>query len=301
MAKPKKNEIAFQDFNPAADQVMDLWYQDSIEFGHGCRLNIKIKNVLFHERSEYQEIVIMESERLGKMLVIDGITMLTEFDESAYHEMIAHVPLLSHPRPSRVLVIGGGDGGVVREILKHPEVEVVHLCEIDEAVVRACRKYLPSLAASFDDPKVKVFYEDGAKFVSRCNKAYDIIIVDSTDPLGPGKILFQKEFYSHLKRALNPGGITVTQCESIYLHGRVIRGVFSFARDLFPKLGYYTTLVPTYPSGIIGFFFCSLGPDPVQDIDLGRAEALPDLRYYTPEVHRASFALPRFAQEFFSI
>lgn len=299
MAKPEKKEIVLQDFDLKGNQVLDLWYHDSVEFGHGCRLDIKIKNVLFKTRSEYQEIVIMETEKLGKILVIDGITMLTEFDEHAYHEMIAHVPLLSHPKPLRALVIGGGDGGVVREILKHPSIEAVHLCEIDEAVVRACREHLPSLAAAFDSPKVQVFYEDGAAFVAQCKEVYDIIIVDSTDPLGPGQILFQEEFYTHMKKALTPGGVAVTQCESIYLHGHVIRGVYSFAKDLFPKLGYYCTLVPTYPSGIIGFFFCSLGPDPVQDIDLDRAKALQDLRYYTPEVHRSAFALPRFAQAFF--
>lgn len=294
---PKK--IALLDSDPSGSQVMDLWYQDSVEFGHGCTLKIKIKNVLLQRRSAYQEIVIMETEKLGKVLVIDGITMLTEYDEHAYHEMIAHVPLLAHTKPARVLVIGGGDGGVVREILKHPEVESVHLCEIDPEVVRACREYLPTLAASFDDPRVQVFYEDGAKYVAGCSEPYEVIIVDSTDPLGPGQILFQKAFYTSMKKALSPGGIAVTQCESMYLHGHVIKGVFSFARELFPKLGYYYTLVPTYPSGTIGFFFCSLGPDPIEGIDVNRANALKDLRYYTPEVHRAAFTLPRFAQAFF--
>ena len=257
MTDEKKEEIALVDFDPKKDQVIDLWYQDAIEFGHGISLRIKIKNVLYNARSPYQEITVMETERLGRILVIDGITMLTEWDEYAYHEMISHVPLLVHPNPSKILIIGGGDGGTAREVIKHPSVELVHVCELDEAVVNACRKYLPSLASSFEDPRVKVFYEDGAKFIAKHPQSYDVIIVDSTDPLGPGQILFQEPFYQGLKKALTEQGIAVTQCESFFLHQHVIRGVFSFARNLFPKLGYYSTLVPTYPSGVIGFFFCS--------------------------------------------
>ncbi|MBW2063780.1 MAG: polyamine aminopropyltransferase [Deltaproteobacteria bacterium] len=299
MKEKGRNDISLVDFDPEKDQVTELWFHDSIEFGHGCSLHIKVKNVLYHSRSKFQEIVIMETEKLGRLLAIDGITMLTEYDEFAYHEMIVHVPLLVHPNPKKILVIGGGDGGTVREIVKHPEVEEVHVCEIDEEVVAACRKYLPSLASSFDDSRVKVFYEDGAKYVKKSPSTYDIIIVDSTDPLGPGKILFQREFYEDMKRALLDHGIAVTQCESIYLHPHVIKWVYSFARDIFPKLGYYITMVPTYPSGLIGFYFCSLSRDPVSDIDLERARGLKGLRYYTPHLHRSSFTLPRFATDFF--
>ena len=295
MTDSKAKEISLVDFDPEKAQIADLWFQDSIAFGHGFSLRIKIKNVLYHAHSQYQEIVILETEKLGKMLVLDGITMLTEWDEYAYHEMITHVPLLIHPKPSRVLVIGGGDGGTVREVLKHPAVEVVHVCEIDEEVVGACRKYLPSLASSFDDPKVEVFYEDGAQFITKHSESYDIIIVDSTDPLGPGQILFQEGFYESMKKAISKEGIAVTQCESIFLHQHVIAGVFSFARNIFPKLAYYYTLVPTYPSGVIGFFFCSPKWDPLEDIEEDRVSGLEGLKYYTPEVHRASFILPRFA------
>jgi spermidine synthase len=232
------------------------------------------------------------------MLVIDGVTMLTEFDEFAYHEMISHVPLLVHPRPSRVLVIGGGDGGVVREVLKHQEVESVHLCEIDEEVVTVCREYLPSQASSLDDPRVKIFCEDGAKFAANHPGSYEVIIVDSTDPFGPGQVLFQKPFFLSVKKALTRQGIAVTQCESIYLHRQVIEGVFSFARKIYPVTGYYFTVVPTYPSGLIGFSFCSLGRDPIKDIGEDRAKRLKNLRYYSPGIHRGAFALPRFASGF---
>jgi len=299
MKESNENEISLVGFDPKKDQLMDLWFQDSIEFGHGCSLHIKIKNVLYHSRSKYQQITIMETEKLGKMLAIDGITMLTEYDEFAYHEMITHVPLLVHPKPSKVLIIGGGDGGTVREVIKHPEVEMVHVCEIDPEVVTACRRYLPSLASSFDDPRVQIFFEDGARFVAKQSQSYDIIIVDSTDPIGPGQILFQEGFYKNLEKTLSKEGIAVTQCESIFLHRHVIQGVYSFARDIFPQLRYYFTMVPTYPSGTIGFFFCSLKWKPLQKIDEERANRLKNLKYYTPDIHRSSFTLPRFAADFF--
>ncbi|MBN2033010.1 MAG: polyamine aminopropyltransferase [Deltaproteobacteria bacterium] len=278
-----------------------LWFQDSIEFGHGCTMSIKIKDVLYHGRSRFQEIAVLDTEKMGRLLVLDGFIMLTEYDEFAYHEMICHVPLLVHPKPSRVLVIGGGDGGTVREVLKHPEVDTVHLCEIDEEVVTACRRYLPSLASSLDDPRLKIFYEDGAGFVADRPESYEIIIVDSTDPLGPGQVLFQKPFYADMKKALTDQGIAVTQCESLYLHRHIIESVYAVARKLYHRVGYYLTLVPTYPSGTIGFLFCSKNLDPLGEINEKRSTRLHNLRYYSPEMHRAAFCLPRFAREFLPI
>lgn len=299
MAKKDKEEKALVSLHPNGPQSLDLWFYDSAEFSYGCKLGVKIKDVLCHYRSRFQEIAVFETERLGRMLVLDSVTMLTEFDEFAYHEMIAHVPMLVHPNPSRVLVIGGGDGGTIREILKHPEVREVHLCEIDPEVIVACRKLLPSLASSFDDPRVQVFAEDGAKFVKKHPGKYDVIIVDSTDPFGPGEVLFQRAFYVDMKKALNrKGGVVVTQCESLYFHKEVIRGVGSFAKKIYPKVGYYYTNVPTYPSGMIGFYFCSTAYDPIRDLHVERAVQVPDLKYYTPEVHRAAFVLPRFAQDY---
>jgi spermidine synthase len=295
-----RNSIGLAEFEPGKNQVLDLWFNDSPEVAHGCRIGIKIRDVLCHTRSAFQEIAVFETERLGRMLVLDGITMLTEFDEFAYHEMIAHVPLTVHPHPESVLVIGGGDGGTVREVLKHPDVKRVDVCEIDEDVIKVCRRYLPSLASSFDDGRVRVLLEDGARFVREHPGSYDAIIVDSTDPVGPGQVLFQREFYEHMRAALKQGGIAVTQCESMYFHQDVIRGVYAFVRELYPEWGYYYTLVPTYPSGIIGFFFCSLGPDPVKDISPQRAKRLDGLKYYTPETHRAAFTLPRFGMDLIS-
>jgi spermidine synthase len=299
MGRAKKGDAGVIALEPIKERGIGLTFQDNIEFAHGCTLSIKIRNVLYQGRSKFQKIAILETEQLGRMLVLDGITMLTEFDEFAYHEMITHVPLLVHRRPSRVLVIGGGDGGVVREVLRHPEVESVHLCEIDKGVIEACRQYLPSLASSLDDPKIKIFYEDGAKFITKHRKSYEVIIVDSTDPMGPGQILFQKSFYENVRKALTPEGIAVFQCESLFLHRHVIEGVFTFAHKLFRKASYYYTQVPTYPSGMIGFFFGSSNRDPQKDISEERAKKLKGLKYYTPDIHRAAFALPRFAADYF--
>lgn len=295
--KDRDLPIGLAGFDQKKNQAVDLWFHDSMEMAHGFRTSIKIKDVLCHYRSRFQEIAIFETERLGRMLVLDDITMLTEFDEFAYHEMIVHVPLLVHPKPAKILVIGGGDGGTVREILKHPEVEQVQVCEIDEEVINACREFLPSLASSFNDPRVEILYQDGARFVTQHPRTYDVVIVDSTDPIGPGQILFQREFYEAMKGALTEDGIAVTQCESMYLHKDVIKGVSSFARELYPILGYYYTLVPTYPSGLIGFLFCSLKYDPLTPPSQERAAHLKDLRYYTPEVHQAAFTLPRFGAD----
>ena len=295
--KKQGKQLELTGFDPQKNQLIDLWFHDNVEIAHGCQTSIKIKEVLCHYHTKFQEIAVFETERLGRMLVLDNITMLTEFDEFAYHEMIAHVPLLVHPAPRRVLIIGGGDGGTVREVLKHPEVEKVHVCEIDEEVVKVCRKFLPSMASGFDDTRVRVLYEDGAGFVSKKKDAYDIIIVDSTDPVGPGRVLFQREFYEDMRGALTKDGIAVTQCESIFFHQDIIRGVSSFAGAIYPKIGYYYTLVPTYPSGIIGFFFCSLRYDPLALLSEERTKRLKGLKYYTPKVHRASFVLPRFGAD----
>lgn len=296
MGQVEDKTIGLSQFDHQTNQRPDLWFHDSVEFAHGTRLSIKIRDVLCHYRSPFQEIAIFETENLGRMLVLDDITMLTEFDEFAYHEMIVHVPMMVHPVPSHILVIGGGDGGTVRELLKHPGISRIHVCEIDMEVIKACRQYLPSIASGFDDPRVEVFSEDGSRFVKEHPGEYDVIIVDSTDPVGPGQVLFQREFYEDMKKALKKGGIAITQCESMYFHQEIIGGVYSFARGIFPNIAYYYTLVPTYPSGIIGFFFCSLKYDPLKDLSEQRAENISGLRYYTPAIHRASFTLPRFGE-----
>jgi len=257
-------------------------------------LAIAIDRVLLRKQTSYQNLVVAEAGPLGRVLFLDGNIQVSEFDESGYHEMLAHVPLLTHPDPRRILIVGGGDGGTLREVLKHPGVEHVDLCEIDEEVIRASRLYLPGLAGSFDDPRAVIHISDGIRYVRDHPGSWDVILVDSSDPDGPAEGIFKKSFYKHLKDALSPGGIAVTQCESAFLYEGLIREVFTFLPELFPMIGYYHTLVPTYTSGIIGFAFCSLGPDPLKFLpDPIRLKPLEGLDYYSQSLHRAAFALPR--------
>lgn len=236
---------------------MSNWFEENLDIAKGKKIKVQYESLIESVQTPFQKIDIYQTVPFGKMLVHDDVIMLTEFDESHYHEMIAHVPLHVHPHPANVLVIGGGDGGTLREVLKHTEVSSAHLCEIDEMVVRVCQKHLPALSCSFDDPRVELFFEDGAKFVKEKKNFYDLIIVDSSDPIGPAEVLFQKEFYQGMHRALKPDGIVVTQSESFLYNMDIIKNIANFSKEIFPIYHYYYTMVPTYPSGVIGFSFCS--------------------------------------------
>lgn len=193
---------------------MDLWfsekYTDSVIF------SIKVNKQLESVQSEFQRIDVYESEEFGRILVLDGYLMLTEKDEFIYHEMIVHVPMAVHPNPQRVLVIGAGDGGVVRELTRYDSVKKIDLVEIDEMVVNVCKKFLPQTSCKFDDERVSVYFQDGVEYVKKCEHKYDLIIVDSTDPFGPGEALFTEEFYGNCYKALKDDGIMVNQHESAY-------------------------------------------------------------------------------------
>ncbi len=274
------------------------WFEEQLETAEGRGVRIGVTARLAKVRSPFQTIEVFETPAFGRMLVHDGVIMATECDEAHYHEMIVHVPLSVHPAPRRVLVIGGGDGGSVRELCRHAGVEEIHLCEIDEVVPQVCRKYFPDMTAGLSDPRVSLHFADGAKWVEDHQNHYDLILVDSSDPVGPAEVLFRREFFARLHAALRPDGIAVTQSESFHYHRKIIAEIARFGRELFPVYRYYYAQVPTYPSGIIGFSFLSKRFDPLLDI---RPEPLPflaDLRYYTPELHRAAFVLPAFAQSF---
>ena len=271
-------------------------YQEKDEMQKGRAISIGIKKLLHDEESQYQHMQIFETNYFGKMMTLDGAVMLTEYDEFAYHEMIAHVPLLVHPNPKKVLVIGGGDGGSVREIAKHKGVEEIHMCEIDKMVVDSSKKYFPGVSSALDDPRLKIFYEDGSKFIKEKKGYYDVIIVDSTDPVGPAEPLFKESFYSDLKDATNEEGIVVSQSESMYYYRDLLKGMAGFNRKVYPVYKYYNTMVPTYPSGVIGFSFCSKKHEPL-NFDEERAKELKDLKYYTADMHRAAFALPKFFKD----
>ena len=269
----------------------NLWFEEKDGLGLHSGFKAKIKTVLTRFRSEFQDIAVMETEGLGRMLVLDGVIQLTESDESGYQEMITHVPLISHPNPKNVLVIGGGDGGAVREIIKHKCVQKVILCEIDPEVIRVSKEYLPGLAKGLNDPRVEIINMDGAAFARNHPDDFDVIIIDSTDPFGPAETLFQQPFYEDIKLALTEKGIVVCQAESFMWHPAIVKYMTGFMVNLFPVTAYYYTIVPTYPSGIIGFCFCSKGSLP-NNIDEKRISELTDLEYYNVNIHKGSFMLP---------
>ncbi|MDI3328142.1 MAG: polyamine aminopropyltransferase [Alicyclobacillaceae bacterium] len=271
----------------------DLWLTE-VESGH-LRLEWKLKRVLHYERSPFQEIAIVETETFGKALVLDGVVQTTVQDEFIYNEMISHVPLAVHPRPERVLVIGGGDGGVVRECLKYPSVRSIDMVEIDERVTAACYEHLPELAGWIYDPRVRLRFEDGVAYVRDCKEQYDVVIVDSSDPFGPATALFQEEFYRNVRRVLLPGGVMTCQSESPLFYMPVLKNTYRILSELFPVTRTYWASVPTYPGGLWTFTLASLGPDPG---DGGFRERIRDgeTRYVTADLAEASFALPAFVR-----
>ncbi len=259
-------------------------------------VTIKVKKILYHRRSRFQDILVFESETAGRVLVLDGCVMTTDVDEFIYHEMLAHVPLFSHPFPKDVLVIGGGDGGTLREVFKHKRVESATLFEIDGDVIEVAKEFLPSLSSSFSDPRCRIELGDGFEMLKGKNSSYDVIMVDSTDPVGPGEVLFTEEFYRRTERALKPEGILVAQCESPIYHADTIKKVLKTLEGIFPVVKLYTAPIPMYPSGMWCFVAASKRYDPSVPVvyeDLG-------FRYYNREVHRASFALPSFMKGFCS-
>ncbi len=274
------------------------WFEEQLEVHQGRIFKVAFTDKLASVRSAFQKIEVFQTTAFGKMLVHDDVIMLTEKDEAHYHEMIVHPAMFTHPDPRRVLVVGGGDGGTMREVLKHSSVREAHLCEIDEEVVRVCQQHFPDLAGSFNDPRCKLFFEDGAKFIKEHRNFYDIIIVDSSDPVGPAEVLFRKDFYRSMFDALKPDGIAVTQSESIHYHETVIKELSNFCQEIYPLYRYYYALVPTYPSGIIGFSFCSKKHDPLK-IPADKIKLPDGLKYYHPAIHQAAFVLPQFASSFF--
>ncbi len=279
---------------------MELWLTEKLELENGSGLTIKVKEHLHSEYSGFQKIDIFDTEMFGRLLLLDGIIMCTEKDEFSYHEMIVHVPLQAHPAPQKALVIGGGDGGSVRELARY-DLDEIHLCEIDRRVVEISREYLPSMASKLDDPRVTIFFEDGYEFLRKNRETYDVIIIDSTDPIGPGEALFTQEFYRLVKESLTEYGIVSSQAESIFYHENIIEKIIRERREIFDSVHYYYTMVPTYPSGMIGFAFSSMKTDPFTHLQRERAEKLEGCRYYSYDMHRGAFTLPVFAQKFAAV
>ncbi len=276
----------------------DLWYSEY--HTPGARFSIKVNSQLHHETSEYQQISVFDSPEFGRFLTLDGIMMLTERDEFIYHEMITHPALAVRPDVRHVLVIGAGDGGVARELIKYDGIEQIDVVEIDRRVVAVCQEYLPKTACGFDDPRVRLHFEDGLKFIRKKEQAYDLIIVDSTDPFGPGEVLFTREFYGNCFRALTDEGILINQHESPFYaeDAKETRMAHRRIDQVFPVSRVYQAHIPTYPSGHWLFGFASKGLDPIRSL---RAEDWDRLdiatRYYNTELHRGAFFLPNYVKE----
>ena len=277
---------------------MELWFSE--QHTPNVKFSLKVDRQLFSETSEFQRIDIFDSAEFGRMLVLDGKIMLTEKDEFIYHEMIAHVPMCANPEVKKVLLVGGGDGGTARELLKYDTIEKIDLVEIDEVIVHACKKFIPQTAACLDNPRVKIFYEDGLKFIRRVEDEYDLIIVDPTDPFGPGEGLFTKEFYGNCRHALKADGIMVNQHENPYYSkdAAAMQRAHKRIGDSFPVSSVYQIHIPTYPSGHWLFGFASKKIHPIADANFEKWQALNvQTNYYNTKIHSGAFALPTYVEK----
>ncbi len=277
---------------------MELWFTE--KHTPNVNFSIKVDRQLYGGQSEFQRVDVFDSREFGRFLTLDGYIMLTEKDEFVYHEMIVHVPMAVHPNPRNILIIGAGDGGVIRELTRYDCVENIDLVEIDELVVEVSKKYLPQTSCCMDDPRVHIYYEDGVKYIRSCVNEYDLVIVDSTDPFGPGEGLFTKEFYGSCFKALKDDGIMVNQHESPFYpddaaamqraHKRIV--------ESFPISRVYQVHIPTYPSGLWLFGFASKKYHPISDMNAAAWNLLGiQTRYYNSKLHTGSFALPNYVED----
>ena len=262
----------------------------------------RIDKVYFEHKTEHQHLMIFHNAQLGRVMTLDGVVQTTEADEFVYHEMMAHVPILAHGRARRVLIIGGGDGGMLREVCRHQAIEHITMVEIDAAVVDMARQYLPNHSAgAFEDPRLNLVIADGMDFVRTAEQRFDVIISDSTDPIGPGEVLFTENFYAQCKRILTPGGVMATQNGVPFFQLDEVRDTARRMRPHFADQTFYGAAVPTYYGGIMTFAWGSDDPA-LRKLDLGTLKTRMDrsgieTRYYTPGIHQACFALPRYIQD----
>lgn len=277
---------------------MELWFTE--RHTPNVKFSIKVDRQIYTAQSEFQRIDVFDSKEFGRFLTLDGYMMLTEKDEFIYHEMITHIPMAVHPNPKNILVIGAGDGGVIRELTRYPGVESIDLVEIDELVIEVSRKYLPTTACCLGDERVHIFCEDGVRFIRRCENKYDVIIVDSTDPFGPGESLFTKEFYGSCNKALRDDGIMVNQHESPFYDEDALAMQRAHRKivESFPISRVYQAHIPTYPSGHWLFGFASKKYHPVHDLNSVKWNMLGlKTKYYNTKLHAGAFALPNYVEE----
>jgi len=277
---------------------MELWFSE--HHTKNVKLSLKIKEQLVNTQSDFQHIAIMDSEEFGRILSLDGCLMVTEKDEFIYHDMMVHVPMATNLNIKNVLVIGAGDGGTIRELTRYQSIEHIDMVEIDPMVVEVCKKYLPQTACKLNDPRVHIYYEDGLKFVRRKENAYDLILVDSTDPFGPGEGLFTKEFYGNCYHALTDKGILVNQHESTFYDSYVqaMKRAHKRLVEIFPIARVYQAHIPTYPSGHWLFGYASKHFDPIKDLQEEEWNMLGiQTRYYNTDLHKGCFAIPNYVKE----
>ncbi|ALC40688.1 SpdS, partial [Drosophila busckii] len=280
------------------------WFSEiQDELWPGQSFSLKVREVLHKEKSDFQDIQIVETDSYGRCLILDGIIQCTYRDEFSYQEMISFLPLCCHPNPEKVLIVGGGDGGVAREVVKHPLVKEVHQVEIDNRVVELSKQYLPAMACGFDSKKLKLTIGDGFEYMKNHKNQFDVIITDSSDPIGPAVSLFNESYYGLLKNALKDGGIVCSQGGSFWLNYEYVKKTMNGCKLHFPKVSYATTSVPSYPCGHIGFVIGSLDEnrcleEPVKRFTKTEIDSL-DLKYYSSKIHTAAFALPRWIEKHF--
>lgn len=277
---------------------MELWYTE--KHTETVNFSIKVKEHFYTETSDFQQMDFFKSDEFGTFFTLDGLMMVTEKDEFVYHDMITHIPMATNPSVKRVLVIGGGDGGTVRELTRYKNIEHIDMVEIDEMVVRACQKYLPLTAGKLEDPRVNLYFEDGLKFIEGKVNEYDLILVDSTDPIGPGEGLFSEAFYTDCFNALTENGILINQHESPYYpnYAKEMKRAHTKINKIFPISRVYQFHMPTYPSGHWLFGFASKSLDPIKDFKREEWEALGlETKYYNTDLHTGCFALPTFVKD----
>ncbi|SDH11495.1 spermidine synthase [Pseudomonas benzenivorans] len=272
-------------------------YQETLYDGYGQRFRM---DKLLHEvRTEHQHLVIFENARMGRVMALDGVIQTTEADEFIYHEMLTHVPILAHGLARRVLIIGGGDGGMLREVAKHRSVEHITMVEIDGTVVEMCKEFLPGHSkGAFEDPRLNLVIDDGMRFVATTAEKFDVIISDSTDPIGPGEVLFSENFYQACRRCLNDGGILVTQNGTPFMQLAEVQTTAGRMHGLFADWHFYMAAVPTYIGGSMTFAWGSTNSDyrklPLDTLRQRFAGSGIVTRYYNPEIHIGAFALPQY-------
>ena len=278
------------------EDLWNVWFTE-LHLGNSG-ITVKVKRLVETTQSKFQRIDILDTEDFGKMLVLYGSIMVAEKDLHSYNEMITHVPLFTHPKPDKVLIIGGGDGGALTNIVKHPEVKKAVMCEIDRKVTELSIKHFPKITGGFADKRAKVVFRDGQEYITKTKEKFDIIILDLSDPVGPAAELFQKKFHKKIFNRLNKDGIMVAQSESPYYNDATVRHMYRNLREIFPIVKMYTAYVPIYPSCFWSFAFCSKKYHPIIDFDIDRyKKSKLKNNYYNLDMHIGSFALPEFVKK----